>query len=410
MRKMITFQEALDTILNNTPTIREEEPVELKDALMRVLSQDIYSNLNIPPFSNSAMDGYAIRSIDTIEANEDAPVKLKIVEHIKAGQVPKKKIGYMEAARIMTGAYIPEGADTVVMQEMTERKDGYVEIRSPVEVGMHIRREGEYIKKGDLCLKKGKLITPPDMALIATIGLNSMPVYRKPVIAILATGDELLMPGEKYVEGKIYNANTYSLLGQIILSGGVPLNLGIARDEVEDVKDKLYRALKSADIVLTSGGVSVGDYDIVQDVFRDVGVSILFWKIKMKPGKPVVFGVYQDKLVFGVPGNPVSSMIVFHELIRPALKKMLSGGLTKLPEIEAVLEEDIYGDGDRLTFVRLLIKRDEEGFKAISAGKQDSAVVSSMSLANALTYVPIGRKVIKKGEKIKVEILDWSFL
>ena len=409
MKTMLFLEEAIQTILLSIETTQEES-VSLEQCYGRVNSRDVVADADIPPFDNSSMDGYALRSEDVKGASDQYPVRLRIVEHIRAGSVPQKKLEPLQASRILTGAQVPEGADAVVVQESTRRHNGIVEVLKEVKKGANIRRVGEDIKVGTVCVPAGKLIKAPDMGIMATVGKDPIHVYVRPKVAILTTGDELMAPGKSLEPGKIRDSNTYSLIGLVTQYGGIPINLGIARDNPEHIQQKLELGLQCADMVITSGGVSVGDHDEVQGVFRDMGVELSFWKVKMKPGKPLLFGLYKEKPVFGVPGNPASSMIVFEQALRPALLKMTGRTDLSLPVVEAYLMEDLRSQGDRLTFLRVVLQRKGDRFHVFSAGSQSSGILSSIASAHGLVAVPIGQKLLSKGQRLNVQILDWSFL
>jgi len=409
MKTMLVLDEAIQNVLARIKST-QEETTTLDQAHGRVTSRDVVSDTDIPPFDNSSMDGYALRMDDVKGASEQSPVRLTVVEHIRAGNVPQVELGPLQASRILTGAQIPVGADAVVIQEKTRLQDNMVEILESVVKGANIRRTGEDMKTGTVCIPAGKLITAADMGLMAAIGKETVYVYRRPIVAILTTGDELIAPGKPLEPGKIRNTNTYSLTGQIIQYGGIPINLGIARDIPEDIQEKLELGLKTADMIITSGGVSVGDHDEVQGVFCNIGIELVFWKVKMKPGKPLLFGMYQDKPVFGVPGNPASSMVVFEQILRPALLKMCGRKDLFLPEVEAELMDELRCKGDRLTFLRVILQRKGNRFYACSAGSQSSGVLSTIASAHGFVSIPIGQKLFAKGQRIKVQVIDWSFL
>ncbi|HLC17271.1 MAG TPA: gephyrin-like molybdotransferase Glp [Thermodesulfovibrionia bacterium] len=409
MKTMLLLDEAIQHILDRIKPL-QEETVTLDHAHARVMSRDVISDADIPLFDNSSMDGYALRSDDVKGASEQSPVTLTVVEHIRAGSVPQVKLEPFQASRIFTGAQVPLGADAVVIQENTRRGDSAVEILEPVGKGANIRRIGEDMKTGAVCVSAGKLITAADMGLMAAVGKETVYVHRRPIVAVLTTGDELIEPGKPLEPGKIRNSNTYSLIGQVLQYGGLPINLGVARDDPEDIQEKLTTGLKSADMLITSGGVSVGDHDEVQAVFSTLGVELVFWKVRMKPGKPLLFGMYQDIAVFGVPGNVASSMVVFEQILRPALLKMCGRKALFLPEIEAELMDDLRCKGDRVTFIRVTLQRTADRFHAFSSGSQSSGVLSSFASAHGFVSIPIGQKLLAKGQRIKVQVIDWSFL
>ncbi len=406
---MIKHEEALEIILENTKRLGKEK-VFLKDALYRILAEDIVADRDNPPADNSGMDGFAVRYDDIKGASEENPVELKLVGEAKAGGEPTP-IKEGEAAAIYTGGLIPEGADTVIQKELTEKKDGTVLIKKELQKGANIRRQGEDFKKGDVLIKKGKKIRPAEIGVIASVNKPTVEVYQVPRVGILTTGDEILDLGEPITSpSQIRTSNTYALQGQVLEAGGIPVILGFAKDDPKDLKEKLSYA-KSCDVLLTTGGVSVGDYDLVKDfVCSELGVEILFWKVAQKPGKPVAFGVWgeeKQKLFFGIPGNPVACMFVFHTLVRPAIKKMMGFENPYNPTITAIMEEDYKRKkSDREEFLRVSVRYDGENFYAKPFGKQGSNILTGMVNAHGFGVVPIGVNEIKKGEKIKVVLFD----
>jgi molybdopterin molybdotransferase len=328
---MISVEEALDTILAHFEVLEAEDEVIL-DCLGRVLAEDVYSTIDIPPLDNSAMDGYAVEAQSTIGATRSSSNLLRVIGEVAAGYITKDVVMTGTAVRIMTGAPVPKGADTVVQFEDTDEEDrkaaglplDEIGVMREVEEGLNIRRAGEDVARGDLALKKGTVLRPQEIGVLASLGREVVSVTRRPVVAILATGDELVDVKEPLPVGKIYNSNTYSLAAQVIRYGGIPKMLGIGRDNVQDLLDKMKQA-DGADMLVTSAGVSVGDYDVVKDVLSQLG-EVDFWTVRMKPGKPLAFGVLQlgkSKIPhLGLPGNPVSSMITFEQFARPAMLKM----------------------------------------------------------------------------------------
>ncbi|MDP2938546.1 MAG: molybdopterin molybdotransferase MoeA, partial [Candidatus Omnitrophota bacterium] len=371
---MIKVATALRTVLKGIK-ILDSEAIKLTDALGRVLAEDIHSDSDIPGFDNSAMDGYAVKTVDLKGASKNNPKVLETIDDLKAGDNPRKKLENNQAIRIMTGALIPKGADSVVMVEDTKKVMGdrlwvigknlkpktenltpeFVEILKEIKPGENIRKAGEDVKKGELVIPCGTLLKSAHIGLLASLGKAKVGVTRKPKVAILATGDEVVDVGEKLKPGKIRSSNTYTLYTQIIKSGGIPKNLGIVKDRPLELEKKIKLGL-DCDLILTSGGVSVGDYDLVKVILAKIGTNIKFWKIAMRPGKPLVFGTLSATrrggsaknfggkgiLVFGLPGNPVSSMVSFEIFVRPAILKMLGQKYNdEKKEVKAVIEEDI---------------------------------------------------------------------
>lgn len=399
---MINVEQALRYILKSIRPL-PNETVELIQAFGRTISQDINSRLDIPGLDNSAMDGYAVRSEDTIGASLSSPRILKVVEDLKAGYLSHLRIGKNQAIRIMTGAPIPEGADGVVIVEDTERDgDDRVKIFKEIKHGENIRRKGEDIRKGEKIVSKGTYLSPPYIGIVASLGRKRIRVARRPKVAILATGDEVVDVGEKLSPGKLYSSNTYTLYSQVIKYGGIPKNLGIARDSVREIKEKIRRGL-NCDLILTSGGVSVGEYDLVKTVLTELG-DIEFWKVAMRPGKPLAFGKIKGVPLFGLPGNPVSSMVSFEVFVRPAILKML-GQRADASEIDAVLEEDIKKKKGFRYFLRAETWWKDGTYYTRTTGPQGSGILKSMALANSLMILSEERQVVKRGEKVKVRFL-----
>ena len=335
---------ALKIILKSIQPL-DSEVVKLNSASSRVLAQDIHADSNIPRFDNSAMDGYAVKSEDTVGASRARPKTLEVIADLKAGYVIKEILKKNQAIRIMTGAPVPKGADSVVMVEDTKTNSHQsgkesVEIHKQVKSGENVRTAGEDIKRGKLVFSRGLQLRPAHIGILASLGLTGVKVARKPYVAVLATGDEVVEVGRRLGPGKIRSSNSYTLLNQVSECGGIPKNLGIAGDNLRELKGKI-RAGLGCDMLITSGGVSVGDYDLVKDALVQLGTNIHFWKVAMRPGKPLVFGAVKGIPVFGLPGNPVSSMVSFEVFVRPAILKMLGQAADNEKVVDAVLEEDI---------------------------------------------------------------------
>ncbi len=401
---MILVKEAQNIILEKLQPL-EPENIPLLNTLGAVLQEDICAQRDNPPADNSAMDGYALRFNDISSLDQNNPLSLKVVEDIPAGQKPTKSINPGEASRIMTGAVVPGGADTVVMVEETEKKNGSVSILKPQKKGSHVRKQGEDFKKGDILLSKGDLVTSSNIAIIATAGYAKLSVNRKPVVAILSTGDELVDVDAKAEDHQIINSNTYLLASQVLESGAKPMLLGIVRDRKDDIKEKLKSANK-ADIIVTSGGVSVGDYDFVKDAIQDLGSDIVFWKIAMKPGKPLTFSMLNKRPLFGLPGNPVSSFVSFEQFVRPAILKM-SGHTDLLRKtIRATLTEDIKKKNDgRRHFLRSNLTYQNGSYSVTVLSGQGSNMLASLASANSLLIIPESETELKSGQQVEVQVL-----
>lgn len=404
---MISVEEALGLILENIREIGFEK-VDIKEALGRVLAEDVYARRNIPPWDNSAMDGYAVKVNDVEGASKENPAVLKIIESLPAGYISKSKLKYGEAIRIMTGAPMPNGADAVVMAEYTEKDGGKVRIFKRPENGDHIRKAGEDVKDGQLVIKKGQLIRPSEIGMLASMARSIVSVYQRPRVAILATGDELVDLDEEICGAKIINSNTYAVGAQIQECGALPILLGIARDRQDELEEKLRLGM-NADIIITSGGVSVGDYDHVKDVVKGLGGDLRLWKVAIKPGKPLAFSMLNSRPMFGLPGNPVASMVTFEIFVRPAILKMMGHKKIFRPIIDATIKDDLKKKENRRHFIRASVQSDGDGYAVETTGDQGSHMMTSMTKANGLIIFHENDTSIKAGDKVKVMLLDRSF-
>jgi molybdopterin molybdotransferase len=401
---MITVEEALEKILFHIQLLGFER-VSILEALGRVIAEDLYANRDIPPLDNSGMDGYAVRSEDIQNASQDHPVRLKVIEDLRAGFVSEKTVEMGESIRIMTGAPIPRGADAVVPVEDTEKGNGIASVLKTLQPGENIRRAGEDVKRGERVISAGDLIRPAEVGMLASVGRSFVSVYQRPLVAILCTGDELVDVDGDVAQAKIISSNSYTLAAQVKDCGAIPVQLGIARDRKEEIKEKLTQGLR-ADMLISSAGVSVGDYDFVRDVLNDLGMKVLFWKVAMKPGKPLTFGTIGGKPVFGLPGNPVSSMVSFEQFVRPSLLKMMGHRQILRPVIEAILKEEIRKESGRRHFVRAFVTFEKDHYFVTITGEQGSGILRSMVKANGLVVIPEDREVVRAGEKVKVQLLD----
>jgi len=400
---MIDIEEARKIILDSIKPL-EVITVPLEDSLGLVLAEDIHSDTDIPPFDNSAMDGFALRAADTEGASKNRPVVLEVKEDLPAGYVSSTAVSSGVAIKIMTGAPLPQGADAVVPVEDTSSEGGRVFIFKEAKPGANIREAGEDVKKGELVIEAGSRIGPPQLGMLASLGRAQVKVRRQPRVGIIATGDELVDVSEEIRPGKIRNSNSYSLIALVRECKAIPVPLGIVRDEQEKLKETIEKNISGVDMFVTSGGVSVGDYDMVKDVLTELG-EMSFWKIAMKPGKPLAFGFIQGKPLFGLPGNPVAVIVSFEQFVGPSILKMM--GKTKLfrPEIEATLVEDIKKKPGRLHLVRVQVFQKDGSFFARSTGPQGSGILKSMVLANGLALIPKEATLIRAGERVRVQML-----
>lgn len=383
------------------------ETVRLEQSLGRVLAEDIRANRDLPPYDVSAMDGFAVRSADLA----DGSVELVVVEDIKAGDMPTKAVQAGQCARIMTGAPVPQGADAVVRVEDSETlSDGRVRFIKAAPSGMDIRLRGEGMRNGEVVLAAGTEITPGVIGVLATVKCAQFRVYRRPRVAILSTGNELEGMDEPVDPDKIPDANSYALMAQVQALGVEPVLLGIARDDPAELERYLRRGLEY-DVLLVSGGTSVGVHDYVRPTVEALGVQMKFWRVAMKPGHPLAFGVLQRadgavSMVFGLPGNPVSSMVCFEEFVVPALRRIMGHAQLHRRTVSARLAHPVRMRPGRTEFVRVVLSRDAQGYVATSTGNQSSGALLSMARADGLLIAPSDSKGLAAGETVTVQLLD----
>ena len=415
---MLSVEEAYKRIMAYFSPLEAEEQAILQ-ALGQVLAQDVASPLDLPPMANSAMDGYAVRQADIAGTRPDSPRILRVIGQVAAGQMPEKVVVEGTAIRIMTGAPVPPGADTIVPFEETDEVErgrqglgmGEIGIEAKLPEGANLRPAGEDVHKGQLVLQQGTSLRPPDIGVLASLGIGSVKVVRRPVVAILATGDELLDVGEPIAPAKIYDSNSYGVAASVQKYGGIPKVLGIARDNLEDMNKKLSQGTDS-DLLITSAGISRGDYDIVKDVLMERG-EISFWSVRMRPAKPLAFGAIPGpggRRVphLGLPGNPVSVLVAFEEFARPAILKMLGKTRLAKPTIQAVLEGPIHNFDERRVFARVDVTLRDGAYYASPTGPQGSNILTSMSRANGLAICPEDVELVEAGQTVTVKMLDWN--
>ncbi len=402
---MLSVNEALQRILSYVDALSPEK-VPIADAAGRILAQDVLAPLDLPPFANSAMDGYAVRADDV----QQVPTVLQVVEDIPAGHAPQVTVQSGQAARIMTGAPLPPGADAVVPLELTSLQQTELEapsdvrIEQPVQKSAYVRFPGEDIQKGEVVLSTGRRLRPADVGMLASLGYLDVMVFRRPYVAVLSTGDELLRPDQPLVPGKIRESNSFVLASMLSKLGAVPVQLGIAQDTEVDVRRHLMTALdKEVDLIISSAGVSVGAFDVVKTVLDEIG-RVAFWKVNMRPGKPLTFGQVDKVLFVGLPGNPVSSMVTFMVFVRPILAKM-QGHDAGMKTWRVRLGEDMSSDG-RMTFVRVRLEPDGSDLVAYSTGTQSSGALSSMIRADGLLIIPAGTYEVTQGHYLEFWPLD----
>ena len=420
---MLPVEDALERILDLCDALPAETRA-IDDAVGQVLAEAIVAPFDIPPHDNTAMDGYAVQSASTAGASEDGPVRLRVIGELAAGYLYEGEVGAGEAVRIMTGAPMPDGADTIVPFEETDeeglRAPGQaneaiadVGILKAAAVGNNIRRRGEDVRQGDHVLAEGAVLRGPEIAVLASLGVSEVRVIARPRVAILSTGDELLSPGQPPAPGKIYDSNSYGLSALVQQYGGVPKRAGIATDTVEALTASIQEALGEADLLITSAGVSRGDFDVVKEVLVREG-AIDFWTVRMKPGKPLAFGRFNapdGRRVphIGLPGNPVSSLLAFELFGRLAIQKLMGCAPQARPVVRAIAEEDIVNTDARRVYARATMRLDEQGvWRARLTGPQGSGVLTSMALANGYAICPEDAERVRAGEECDVIMVDWE--
>lgn len=411
---MLSVKEAESIILELVKPLdsqQDTEVVNLEESTSRILAQPVTSKLDFPYWDNSAMDGYAVKFADVQVCSTTHPVILEIIEEIPAGVQPKKVIGSRQAARIFTGAMMPDGADTIVIQENTKREADRVSIFSPPSTSKaFVRQKGEYYQAGNPLLEPGIAINAPDIAVLATAQCPQLTVYRRPKVAILSTGDELVPPDRALQPGQIVDSNQYALAAFVASQGAIPTRLGIVPDRPDILKDKIAQAIASADIVLSTGGVSVGDYDYVDRILAELGGEIHIRSIAVKPGKPLTVATFTNGcLYFGIPGNPVSALVSCWRFVQPALKKLSGLSGNWLPTfVKARSRDRLISDGKRESYIwgQLLLVNGVYEFQ-VAGGSQSSGNLINLAQTNGLAVLPVAQTSILSGQEVEVMQVRW---
>lgn len=410
MKESITAAEAQAIILDEAPVLGPER-IAAVDALGRILCEPIHAVRDLPPADNSAMDGFALRSADVEGASREAPALLEVTFAVPAGAIPEKSVESGCAARILTGAPLPAGADSVVRQEDTERDGDRLRVFVSSPLRDNIRDAGEDVRAGEEVLPIGKRIGPAEIGMLASLGRTLVAVSQRPRVAILSSGDELVEPDGDVDGGRIVSSNSYSIAAQCREIGADPIYVGIAKDTAQDL-ELHFRAALRADVVVSSAGVSVGDHDYVRSVLEKLGCSLLFWGVKIKPGYPLAFGRFAGDtgpLVFGLPGNPVSAMMTFEQFVRPALRKMTGSRSWFRPVVRARLRGELRKKAGRLHFVRVRLTHSGDVVFADTTGNQSSGVLRSMTRAQGLLIFPAEATHLAEGDSVDVQVLDGEF-
>ncbi len=407
---MIGVREAMDLIVAGVAPLPAED-VALPEALGRVLAEDVDSPITLPARTNSAMDGFAVRSADVRGASRTAPRRLAVIEEVQAGRVPTRAIGAGQATRVMTGAPLPEGADGVIRQEDTEYAPGSVTILDDRDAGRNVRFAGEDLQKGARVLPAGTALGPAQIGVLASMARKRVQVFGRARVGILASGDEIVdldRSAEILAGTKTASSNSYTLDGLVRLAGGVPVPLGIAADTRESVREHFERAVASADLVVSTAGVSVGEYDHVRPVLEEMGCRMIVSKVRMRPGSPTSFGIVRGVPWIGLPGNPVSTMVCFELFVRPAVLKMQGHTLLFRRTVRSVTEEPLKTPGRLMHFLRAVVRETPEGWRARLTGPQGSGILTSMAKANALLIVPEEADEVPAGTELSALLLDDS--
>ncbi|WP_243287065.1 gephyrin-like molybdotransferase Glp [Geothrix terrae] len=406
---MPTPAEALALILDRVAPLPPRR-LPLAEAQGLAAAEALVSTEQVPPFTNSAMDGYAVRAVDLAAASAEHPVRLHVLGDLAAGATPGRAVAPGTAWRIMTGAPLPEGADTVVPVEDTTRgEDGgdWVGVRAPLRLGVHVRHAGEDIQAGLALVPAGRALRPGDLGVLAAVGMPAVPVHPRVRVAVLTTGDELVDASERPGPGQIRDANIHAVCAQVAACGAVPMPFARVRDDRATLTAVLREAMQ-ADAILTTGGISVGDYDFVKPILEELGARRVFWKVAQKPGGPLGFWMLGEKPIFGIPGNPVAAMLMVEEYVRPALRRLMGFSALHRPVAEAVLEDGWSGKpGDRrTTFLRVVARREGDQLLARLTGPQGSAILSSMLHANALAVIPAGMDRVEPGGSVTLHLTE----
>ena len=409
---MLSISEAEGIILDLIRSLDSEKDTEIVDLASvngRILAKSVMGQLDVPHWNNSAMDGYAVRYADVKNCSEDNLVTLKVVAKIAAGDRPSTKIESGQVARIFTGAMLPEGTDTIIIQENTTRSGDLVTISQAPQPQEFVRHQGDFYQAGTPLLEAGVKVGAAEIAVLATAQCTQVSVYRCPTVAILSTGDELVTPEQSLQPGQIVDSNQYALANFVANNGGIPLKLGIVKDNPDELKKAIAHAITSADIVLSTGGVSVGDHDYVDRILAELGGTLQIQKVAVKPGKPLTVATFENNncIYFGIPGNPVSALVSCWRFVQPALKK-LSGQINYQPQfVKAITRHDLKAGGTRETYLwgQLHLVNGKYEF-ALAGGSHSSGNLINLAQTNGLAIMPIAQKLMTKGDEVQVMLID----
>lgn len=400
-RESITPAAALDKIFRFVNAVERSEAVPVRESLNKVLAEDIHSRLNVPSARNSAMDGYAVRANDL---PDDGIKTFKLIGTCLAGRPFKQAVGAGECVRITTGAVMPEGTDTVVLQEHVEADGNAIRLDNRTRGGANVRAAGEDLATGDLVLKKGVRLTPAELGLLASLGFAEVSVFKNIKVAFFSTGDELRSVGEPLEDGAIYDSNRYTLYGMLSRLGVEIIDMGVVRDDRDLLEQAFKAATEQADVLISSGGVSVGEADYIKAILERLG-EINFWKVAMKPGRPLTLGRINDTCFFGLPGNPVSVMVTFYQFVQPALKKLMGETLCAPIMLTVPCTSKLRKRPGRVEYQRGILERDENGQTVVrKTGQQGSGLLHSMAAANCFIVLPLENSGVQPGDRVDVQI------
>lgn len=402
---MLSVRAALEIVLGQVTSLGFER-VALTEAAGRILAKPVVATRTVPPFDHSAMDGFAVRSCDVAAASREKPIQLRILETVPAGALPSQPLVEGTTLQVMTGSPLPAGADAVIRIEDVTVQGEWVLICRPARAQDHIRRAGEDFRAGEEVLSPGRLLRPADIGILASMGMTTVAVARRARVGIINTGNELVEPGEPLTPGKITNSNGYTLAAAVREAGGEPLLHGIVLDDVTHASVVFKMALDASDVLLSTGGVSMGSFDRVREVLAGLGVREHFWKVRQKPGKPLSFGTLGHKLIFGLPGNPVSALVCFYLYVRPALLLGAGAKAIHLPVTQTRAACPFSASPGLTDFVRCILRRTDGELWAEPTANQSSGVMRSLSIGDGLAVIPEERDQVEFGDEVRVIQLD----
>lgn len=407
MLRNIELEHAIEMLLSKAK-VKPTEKINILDSLGRILACDVYAKINIPNFNRSPLDGYAVKAIDTKGASKENPKRLMVIGEAPAGTIFKGEIEAKTAIRIMTGGMIPEGYDTIIKKEDTDNGLDFVNIYEESNAYQNFVKIGEDVETGEKIISKGIEINSGAIGMCAALGVTQLEVYQKPKIGVISTGSELRDITQSLEDGKIYNSNLYSITASLIENNCIPLNLGIAEDTIECISNKIKENIDSCDLIISTGGASVGDYDLINKVYENLGAKTLFWRVNMKPGTPALAADYKGKLLIGLSGNPGAALITFETIVRPIIKKMLGKSSIERRKVTGIMMDDFKKTSNQRRFTRVRIEIRGEKIEVYLSGKQNPGVLKSMISCNGLIDIKPNSKPLKKGDQVEVILLSLS--